>query len=154
LGIEDVRIGILGDVTLVHPVVRPASQLGDFFVRERSLDVTYALAGAPQGHQLRLVVPLLQMGKPVVSHELDPECGKNVQDGRFLVIAVRLGRIIGKDVSFIAQFGMLLVAAQKLAADHLGIGFKETQTIAMTVLCEQVLAKVRKRRFELHVSGE
>ena len=89
-----------------------------------------------------------------MGHELDPECRQNIQGRRFLVIAVGLDRVARETVPLVAPFGMRLRTGEKLAADHLGIGFEQAQTIAVSIPSEHVLAKIRKRRFELDISGK
>src|ERR1700682_1228731 len=49
---------------------------------------------------------------------------------------------------------MRLSAGEKFAADHLWIGLEQAQAISVSILSEQILAKIRKRRFEWDVSGK
>src|SRR5437773_1750935 len=87
-------------------------------------------------------------------HELDPECSQNVQDRRLLVVAVGLDRVARQTFPFIAPFGMRLCAGEKLAADHLRIGFERAQAITVSILRQELLPEIGKSRFELNISGK
>ena len=146
--------GRVGHVRLVHLVARAATKAGRVGRRQRRLDTVHLLRGAPDLHEIRAVVAFLQMGEPVVGHELDPEGGEHIEEGRLLVIAVGVLGVSGLAMAVGAGGAVGLDTGKEFATDDLGIGGQERQAVAMPIAGDGGEPGVGEGGLELDVPRE
>ncbi len=83
--------GIVGYQSPVYTIVRTAAELLDFVRSERNLHSIYELCLASHLHVIFfVVVALLHMREPIVSHELDPIRRHNIKEWSLLIITIRI----------------------------------------------------------------
>ena len=89
-----------------------------------------------------------------MGHELDPEGGEHVEEGRLLVVAVPILRKLRLAVPVGAGGRIRLGPREQPAADDLRVGLQEREPIAVPVAGDFIQTGVREHAVERRVVGE
>ena len=152
VGGEVGRRRIVSEKAFVDPIFRPAAKRLDLLRRQWFFGMVNASGAASHLHGLGLVATFLQMRKPIVGHELNPEGSQNIQVICFVIVAIRLGCIFHRACAVAAVIGRRLTAREELSANQLRIGFQQSQSIAVAILCDLAGAQLGEGGFEFHVA--
>ena len=100
-------LGRIGDQRGVQLVARPATQL---------CRICHAGAAGARQHPRGIVPAFVGVGKPVMGHELDPECRQNVEKGGFSIGA--RGRLVTVFALTLIATALAGLLALEISGDH------------------------------------